>query len=114
MSGERGKLSYRQIFPQNFAQRVKVAAGTASAEEMKAAKLPVSYRDYCGHLLIPLNKCRQETFYMPFKCMDERHEYEKCQWVEYVDAFCSGSFTPCFTIARCCRHLKAVKRKMDQ
>lgn len=59
-----------------------IAEPTVSAEEMKAAKLPISYRDYCAHLLIPLNKCRQETFYLPYKCMDERHGYEKCQYVE--------------------------------
>ena len=51
-------------------------------EEMRAAKLPIAFRDYCAHLLIPLNKCRQDTMYMPFKCSHERHEYEKCQYVE--------------------------------
>jgi hypothetical protein len=49
---------------------------------MKAARLPLSFRDYCSHLLIPLNKCRRETMYMPWKCSDERHSYEKCQYVE--------------------------------
>lgn len=53
-------------------------------EQMKAARLDVSYRDYCAHLLIPLNKCRKETFYLPFKCGHERHEYEKCQYVEHL------------------------------
>lgn len=65
-------------------QHLVCAAPTASEEEMKAAKLPVSFRDYCAHLLIPLNKCRHETYYMPFKCTDERHEYERCQYVECV------------------------------
>jgi NADH dehydrogenase (ubiquinone) 1 beta subcomplex subunit 7 len=63
-----------------------------SEEEMKAAKLDVGFRDYCAHLLIPLNKCRHETFYMPWKCTDERHTYEQCQYVE---------------------HLRSVKRKLD-
>jgi hypothetical protein len=58
------------------------AAPTATHEEMKAARLPLSFRDYCSHLLIPLNKCRRETMYMPWKCSDERHSYEKCQYVE--------------------------------
>ena len=53
-------------------------------EEMRAAKLPISFRDYCAHLLIPLNKCRQDTMYMPFKCGHERHEYEKCMYIECV------------------------------
>ena len=59
-----------------------------SEEEMKAAKLDVGFRDYCAHLLIPLNKCRHETFYMPWKCTDERHTYEQCQYVEYVFVAC--------------------------
>lgn len=35
---------------------------------MRDAKLPIQYRDSCGHLLIPLNRCRFETWFMPWKC----------------------------------------------
>lgn len=35
---------------------------------MRDAKLPLAYRDSCAHLLIPLNKCRRETWYAPWKC----------------------------------------------
>jgi len=35
---------------------------------MKAARLPLAYRDSCGHLLIPLNRCRFEEYYLPWKC----------------------------------------------
>ena len=52
-------------------------------EEMKAAQLPLNFRDYCAHLLIPLNECRRATWYSPFKCSDMRHAYEKCQFDEY-------------------------------
>ncbi|KAB5525569.1 NADH-ubiquinone oxidoreductase B18 subunit-domain-containing protein [Coniochaeta sp. 2T2.1] len=55
----------------------------ATREEMSAAKLPLAYRDSCGHLLIPLNRCRYEEYYLPWKCEDERHTYEKCQYVEF-------------------------------
>lgn len=41
----------------------------ATREEMRDAKLPLAYRDSCGHLLIPLNKCRRETWYAPWKCV---------------------------------------------
>lgn len=40
----------------------------ATREEMSDAKLPLAYRDSCAHLLIPLNKCRRETWYAPWKC----------------------------------------------
>jgi hypothetical protein len=40
----------------------------ATREEMSAARLPLAYRDSCANLLIPLNKCRQEEFYLPWKC----------------------------------------------
>jgi len=35
---------------------------------MRDAKLPMQYRDSCAHLLIPLNRCRFETYYLPWKC----------------------------------------------
>jgi len=56
----------------------------ATRQEMSDAKLPMAYRDRCAHLLIPLNECRRETWWAPWKCKDERHSYEKCQYDEFV------------------------------
>lgn len=69
---------------------------------MSAAKLPLPYRDSCAHLLIPLNRCRVDEYYLPWKCevglhithwspggwvligvQNERHSYEKCQYEEF-------------------------------
>ncbi|KKY25121.1 putative nadh-ubiquinone oxidoreductase b18 [Phaeomoniella chlamydospora] len=58
-------------------------AAPATREEMSAAKLPLAYRDSCANLLIPLNKCRRESYYLPWKCENERHSYEKCQYEEF-------------------------------
>ncbi|KAH9618277.1 hypothetical protein KSS87_005185, partial [Heliosperma pusillum] len=52
----------------------------ATQSEMVEAKVPLAYRDQCAHLLIPLNKCRQSEFYLPWKCENERHVYEKCEY----------------------------------
>ncbi|KAL6551313.1 hypothetical protein OROMI_021801 [Orobanche minor] len=52
----------------------------ATQEEMVEVKVPIPYRDQCAHLLIPLNKCRQAEFYIPWKCGSERHSYEKCEY----------------------------------
>ncbi|KAF8389621.1 hypothetical protein HHK36_024140 [Tetracentron sinense] len=52
----------------------------ASQEEMVEARVPLSYRDQCAHLLIPLNKCRVSEFYLPWKCENQRHVYEKCEY----------------------------------
>ncbi|KAE9618497.1 hypothetical protein Lal_00047951 [Lupinus albus] len=52
----------------------------ATQEEMVQARVPLAYRDQCAHLLIPLNKCRQSEFYLPWKCENERHSYEKCEY----------------------------------
>lgn len=52
----------------------------ATQAEMVEARVPISYRDQCAHLLIPLNKCRQSEFYLPWKCENERHSYEKCEY----------------------------------
>jgi len=68
--------------------RVMTASHTsemiATKEEMKAARLDIGYRDFCAHLLIPLNECRRKSFYLPWKCEHERHVYEKCQYKECV------------------------------
>jgi len=55
----------------------------ATREEMSAASLPIQYRDSCANLLIPLNRCRVEEYYLPWKCENERHSYEKCQYLEF-------------------------------
>jgi len=52
----------------------------ASQEEMAEARVPIAYRDQCAHLLIPLNKCRAAELYLPWKCENERHSYEKCEY----------------------------------
>jgi NADH dehydrogenase (ubiquinone) 1 beta subcomplex subunit 7 len=52
-------------------------------DQMKAARLDMVYRDFCAHLLIPLNECRRESFFLPWKCVHERHVYEKCEYKEY-------------------------------
>ncbi|KAL4364620.1 hypothetical protein AHAS_Ahas07G0024300 [Arachis hypogaea] len=52
----------------------------ATQEKMVEVKVPLTYRDQCAHLLIPLNKCRQAELYLPWKCENERHSYEKCQY----------------------------------
>ena len=44
-------------------------AARATREQMSEAKLPLPYRDSCAHLLIPLNRCRFEEFYLPWKCV---------------------------------------------
>jgi len=55
----------------------------ASRQAMADARLPLAYRDSCAHLLIPLNKCRVDEYYLPWKCENERHSYEKCQYEEF-------------------------------
>jgi hypothetical protein len=35
---------------------------------MSEARLPLAYRDSCAGLLIPLNRCRYEEYYLPWKC----------------------------------------------
>ncbi|QKX56996.1 uncharacterized protein TRUGW13939_04104 [Talaromyces rugulosus] len=60
-----------------------VSDGTATHQEMSDARLPLAYRDSCAHLLIPLNRCRRDEYYLPWKCETERHIYEKCQYNEF-------------------------------
>ncbi len=37
-------------------------------KEMADAQVPLAYRDNCAHLLIPLNRCRFEQYYLPWRC----------------------------------------------
>ena len=50
---------------------------------MSKAGLDMVYRDFCADLLIPLNECRRKSLYLPWKCEEERHAYEKCQYLDY-------------------------------
>jgi NADH dehydrogenase (ubiquinone) 1 beta subcomplex subunit 7 len=55
---------------------------------LKEAKIPLSVRDKCGHLLIDLNKCRRAKMFNPNQCGHERHTYEECEyylWNDRVD-----------------------------
>ncbi|CAG8619850.1 9334_t:CDS:2 [Ambispora gerdemannii] len=53
-------------------------------EELEKHRVPLAWRDTCAHLLIPLNKCRIRENYFPWKCKDEKHSYEKCQYEDYM------------------------------
>eukprot|EP00055_Hartaetosiga_balthica_P011309 m.50903 g.50903 ORF g.50903 m.50903 type:complete len:76 (-) comp7540_c1_seq3:1565-1792(-) len=53
-------------------------------EELQRNHIPLAWRDSCAYILIPLNKCRESTRYMPWKCEHERHLYEKCQYELYL------------------------------
>ncbi|ETV88733.1 hypothetical protein H257_00247 [Aphanomyces astaci] len=59
------------------------ASTIASRQALADARVPLSYRDQCGGILIPLNDCRRETAFAPWKCQDLRHAYEKCQYDEW-------------------------------
>lgn len=50
---------------------------------MASARVPIVWRDTCAGVLIPLNECRRKSFFLPWKCEDERLAYEKCQYVAY-------------------------------
>ena len=50
---------------------------------MSEARLPLQYRDSCAHLAIPLNRCRFETYYLPWKCevsWSQRLRIKKLRW----------------------------------
>ncbi|EFJ09421.1 hypothetical protein SELMODRAFT_8892, partial [Selaginella moellendorffii] len=56
----------------------------ASNKEMERARVPLEWRDQCAHRLIPLNKCRQQNYYLPWRCVELRHSFEKCQYYLYL------------------------------
>ena len=44
---------------------------------MSEARLPLAYRDGCAGLLIPLNRCRYEEYYLPWKCEVRKDDEEE-------------------------------------
>ncbi|RDB29881.1 NADH dehydrogenase [ubiquinone] 1 beta subcomplex subunit 7 [Hypsizygus marmoreus] len=60
------------------------SATTASQTELKQHRVPLGWRDSCSALLLPLNVCRKQTYYVTWECDHERHTYEKCQYDDYV------------------------------
>jgi NADH-ubiquinone oxidoreductase B18 subunit (NDUFB7) len=53
-------------------------------DAIKAAGIPIAFRDTCSHLLIKLNKCRHVTWSNPTKCTHERHTYEECEYYAFL------------------------------
>jgi NADH dehydrogenase (ubiquinone) 1 beta subcomplex subunit 7 len=54
-------------------------------EALKEARIPLAYRDKCGHLLVDLNKCRRSNLFSPNQCGHERHTYEECEYYAWMD-----------------------------
>ena len=50
---------------------------------LKKEQVPIAYRDKCAHLLVPLNRCRRETWFSPNQCGTQRHLYEECQYIAW-------------------------------
>lgn len=64
--------------------KIKVRVLPVTTEELDRANIPLRARDFCSHILLELNQCRKESFSLPWKCGELRHEYERCQYVEYL------------------------------
>ena len=70
------------LFLFTFVEEMKI-----SKKELANAKVPLHLRDYCAHLMVPLLECRRNTYFLPWKCKHERHEWEVCEYTEYVFAY---------------------------
>mmetsp|Transcript_22881 Transcript_22881/g.21997 ORF Transcript_22881/g.21997 Transcript_22881/m.21997 type:complete len:92 (+) Transcript_22881:163-438(+) len=53
-------------------------------QALAKAQTPIAFRDTCGHLLVPLNKCRRQTWWNPEECGHQRHTYEECLYNAYL------------------------------
>jgi hypothetical protein len=68
-------------------------------------RIPLNSRDDCDIHLYPLNECRRDTFYLPWKCTHLRNTYEKCSSDLY---FSYNSFQAYF--ARYTMHVEEGRR----
>ena len=51
----------------------------ASEEDMYYARIPANRRDYCGNLLIDLQRCKRENYPFVGRCEHYVHEWNDCQ-----------------------------------
>lgn len=51
---------------------------------MREANMTIRLRSWCAHHVMPLQKCRSENFWLPYKCEHEREMFEKCRYKEYA------------------------------
>ena len=56
----------------------------ATVEEMEDAGLTAEERDYCAHKLIDFMKCRKQKFPYAAACKHQKHEWEQCEYEDYV------------------------------
>jgi NADH dehydrogenase (ubiquinone) 1 beta subcomplex subunit 7 len=45
---------------------------------LQREKIRPEWRDFCSHMLLPLNRCRHSASYAPWKCETELHAWEEC------------------------------------
>ncbi|QSL65369.1 hypothetical protein MERGE_002679 [Pneumocystis wakefieldiae] len=62
-----------------------VSSDRESSLKKNFRPINLSYRDGCMGLLEELNYCRDSTWYLPWKCMEERHAYEKCEYQAFKE-----------------------------
>eukprot|EP01120_Amphizonella_sp_Union-15-10_P000136 TRINITY_DN10168_c0_g1_i1.p1 TRINITY_DN10168_c0_g1~~TRINITY_DN10168_c0_g1_i1.p1 ORF type:complete len:127 (+),score=22.47 TRINITY_DN10168_c0_g1_i1:130-510(+) len=54
-----------------------------SFETLEEYRVPFGIRDRCSALVLLLNECRFENFYLPWKCGDTKHAWEVCKTIDY-------------------------------
>ncbi|KAI0219258.1 NADH dehydrogenase [ubiquinone] 1 beta subcomplex subunit 7 [Lamellibrachia satsuma] len=67
-------------FPSGRTERKMIA----TEQEMQAAGLEARDRDYCAHKFIDVKACKRENFPWTVACSHLLHEYEQCEFDDYV------------------------------
>jgi len=52
--------------------------------ELSSANVEHKFRDHCAHKFVALQKCNKDHVPWPWPCRHARHEYEECQYEEYL------------------------------
>lgn len=52
-------------------------------QQMEDYGIPLASRDECAHVLVKLEACRTENFSLPWKCVEKRNAYFRCEEKEY-------------------------------
>lgn len=85
-SGVGLKMNDKPTFETNkgFSSRRAPRKMIACEDDLKSARVPPQFRDYCAHLLMNYLVCRYKNMPFLYRCHHEKHAYLNCEHEDYV------------------------------
>lgn len=80
------KMNDKATFPPDKGFKFKRAKRTPVAKEddLKSARIPLPFRDYCANLLLDYQVCRYKHMPFLYRCGHVKHAYLQCEQKDYI------------------------------